>query len=42
MPDKQTIANKFNTVFTNIGPNLSAQINMPINKTFCNFLTGTQ
>ncbi len=41
MHDKQTVANKFNTNFTNIGPILSAQINMPINKSFYNYLTGT-
>ena len=38
--DKQTITNKFNTFFSNIGPNLSAQINMPMNKTFHSYLTG--
>ncbi len=41
MHDKQTIANKFNTFFANIGPNISAQINMPMNNTFYNYLTGT-
>ncbi len=41
MHDKQTIANKFNTFFANISLNLSAQINMPINNTFYNYLTGT-
>ncbi len=37
--DKQTITNTFNTFFTSIGPNLSAQINMPMNKTFHSYLT---
>ncbi len=41
MHGKQTIANKFNTFFANISPNLCAQINMPMNKTFYNYLTGT-
>ncbi len=41
MHDKQTIVNKFNTCFANIGPNLSAQINIPMNKTFYSYLTCT-
>ncbi len=41
MHDKQTIANKFNTFLANIGPNLSAQINIPMNKTFYLYLIGT-
>ncbi len=40
MHDKQTIANKFNTFCANIGPNLSAQINMPMIKTLYSYLTG--
>ncbi len=41
MHDKQTIANKFNTYFANIGHNLSAQINMLMDKTFYSYLSGT-
>ncbi len=37
--NKLTIANKFNTFFTNIGPKLADQIKMPKNKHFKNYLT---
>jgi hypothetical protein len=37
--NQSVITNKFNTFFTNIGPNLSRQIKMPKNKSFRNYLT---
>jgi hypothetical protein len=39
--DKVQIANKFNTFFTTIGPNLARKITAPRNKTFQNYLTKT-
>ncbi len=37
--NKYVIVNKFNTFFTNIGPNLSKLIKSPSNKNFRNYLT---
>lgn len=37
--DQQEIANRFNIFFTNIGPNLSSQIKMPLGKTYKSYLT---
>ncbi len=39
LTNKDLISNKFNSFFTNIGPTLSNQINIPQNKTFKSFLT---
>ena len=36
--DTQTIANKFNEYFTNIGPSLASKINPPANKSFKDYL----
>ena len=41
MYNNKTIANKFNTFFANIGPDLSEKIKMPSTKTFQSYLTGT-
>ena len=37
--DKVTIANKFNSYFTNIGPNLAKNIVLPQNKCFRSYLS---
>ncbi len=39
LTNKQLLSNKFNSIFTNIGPTLSSQIKVPQNKTFKSFLT---
>ncbi len=41
MYNNKTIANKFNTFFANIGPDLSEKSKMTSTKTFQSYLTGT-